>query len=494
MAGDSSPAIVLFATQTTAAKTTGTSTLARVHPTLKTLMSWRRAAALGFLASTLIAWGSANKEFVFNKSAWPDPIANAIGELAPQPWDRIFIVVGVALLCWVWYRLRPHTNQPWVAHPGLLVAVWSLPLLLAPPVLSPDAVLYADTGWILSQGQSPYDTGLTMAGGPFAPYVDTLWAGSGVAYPPLSLRVHQIVVAITGAHPYWSVVAMRIPAVIGVALIGVLIPRIVAGLNPEADEAELTFLDARAQWWAWLNPMLLVHFIGGSHNDALMAGFSLLSVWVVLRWHHWIARWVIAPALVGVAMTLKQQAGLTVLAVAGLPILSTLQSTPLPRRLWLLGRRTVGVTAVAIVSFVLVSLATGLGFGWTRWMNLMGEARTPAPFAILAHGGGAILQWLGHDPTGWKTVVGLISNLVLVGVLAWIVIWWSDRPFQAVGWSSLAVAVLGQALHPWYLPWSLVFLGLGPLTRTQRWWAGGLIMGFLVWNAFQTVIWHGQYT
>ncbi len=457
-------------------------------------MSWRRAALLGFVASFLIAWGSMNGEFSFNDSGWPSATVNAIGALARQPLDRIFIVAGVILLCWVWYRLRPRTDQPWVSNPGLLVAVWSLPLLLVPPVLSPDAVLYADTGWILMQGQSPYETGLAQAGGPFALYVDPLWAGNGVAYPPLALRVHQLVVAATGVHPYWSIVAMRIPALVGVALIGFLIPRIVAGLNPGATEHELSFLDARAQWWAWLNPMLLVHFVGGIHNDALMAGFSLLAVWVVLRWRHWAVNWLLAPALVGVAMALKQQAGLTVLAVAGLPILAQLESTPLPRRLWLLGRRTAGVTAVALVSFAGVSWASRLGFGWVEWMNLMGEAQTPAPFGLLNHGGSAVIEWLGHDPAAWKSAVGTASTVVLLSTLAWIVIRWSDRPFMAVGWSSLAVAVLGQALHPWYLPWSLVFLGLGPLSRTQRWWAGGLIMGFLVWNAFQTVIWHGQYT
>lgn len=454
-------------------------------------MSWPLAALLGLAATTLMAWGNAHDEFAFNPDGWLHPTVRALGDLAPIPVNRVLLVAGAALLSWVWWRLRPHDAQPWVRRPGLLVAVWAVPLLLTPPMLTGDPVLYADTGWIQLQGLNPYTTGLTEAGGPYAASVDPLWAGNGVAYPPLSLLVNRWVVALAGADPYWGFIAMRIPAIAGVALIALLIPRVVAALNPQADPSELDVLDARARWWALVNPLLVVHFIGGAHNDALMAGVSLLAVWVAVRWRTPWVHWLVAPALVGVAMALKQQAGLTVLAVAGLPVLDALGRTPLPRRLWLLGVRTAGVTAVAVATFVAVSLASGLGFGWTGWLNLMGAAGTPAPFWLLQELGGRALDALGADSSGWRLVIGLGSNLVLLGVLAWVVLRWSDRPFQAVGWGSLAVAVLGQSMHPWYVPWSLAFLGLGPLTHRQRGWLGGFVMAFLVWNALQTAVWHG---
>ena len=37
----------------------------------------------------------------------------------------------------------------------------------------------------------------------------------------------------------------------------------------------------------------------------------------------------------------------------------------------------------------------------------------------------------------------------------------------------------------------LALLGLVPLTRRQRLWVAGFVVAFLVWNAFQTVVWHG---
>ncbi|HRL49406.1 MAG TPA: hypothetical protein PLA49_08485, partial [Propioniciclava sp.] len=149
------------------------------------------------------------------------------------------------------------------------------------------------------------------------------------------------------------------------------------------------------------------------------------------------------------------------------------------------------VTAIAVATFVALSLVTGKGFGWTAWLSLMGSAGTPAPFALLSAWGGDAVAALGADPAGFRAVVGVASNFVLLAVLAWVVVRFSDRPVAAVGWGSLAVAILGQSMHPWYFPWSLALLGLVPLTTRQRGWVAGFVMAFVTWNAVQTVLWHG---
>lgn len=470
------------------------------RPEASPRLSTGAAAAIGFVATLLIAWGTTNDEFSFAPDGWPSAAVKAVGRTIPWPFDYVVIVAGAWLLCWLWWRLRPWsgplgvirrkdalptpepTDRPGVRRPLVVYALWTLPLLLIPPVMSADATLYADAGYMVTRGVNPYEAGLTGAGGPYAGQVDPLWVGNGVAYPPLTLLVNAAVVTLTGAHPYLAIAAMRVPALLGVALMAFAIVRIqrVRGKSPDA-----------ALWWGVLNPLCLLHFVGGAHNDALMAGASLTAIWLVVEFPRvWGVRWLLAPALVGVAMALKQQGGLTVLAVAGLPILDALRRAILGRRLWLLGWRTAAVTAVAVATFAAITAASGLGLGWSKWLTLMGSAGTIAPFGMISQYGGILLRFAGTDPAAFKLVVALISNTVLLAVLAWIVVRWSDRPLHAVGWGSLALAILGQALHPWYVPWSLAVLGLDRLTPRQRWWLAAFVIGFVAWHSFQSSVWY----
>ena len=435
----------------------------------------------GFLGAIAVAWGGCHPEFSFTGS-WPSDVVNAIGLSAPLPLDRILIVIGVAAITWGWWHIRPTPTRPPV-HAATVLGLWSLPLLAAPPVLSNDAILYADLGWTLGAGADPYQVGLASSGGPFAYLVDPLWAGSGVAYPPLTLRLEQLVVQASGADAYWSVAAMRLPALLAVAAMLLLVPRIAALLGiPQRG----------AIWLGVLNPLLLLHFIGAGHNDAPMVALSLTAIWITCRWPAWWSSLVVAPMVVGIAMAFKQQGGLTVIAVAGLPVAATLAALPLAGRLWLLGWRTAVATLVTVATFVAVSLASGLGFGWTGWLDLMGLAGTPAPLALLSKGGALLWAYGGGSYTAFLIIAGRVGTVILLLVLAWIAVRFADRPLSLVAWGSLAIAVLGQALHPWYLPWSLALLALVPLTRRQRYWVFGFAIAFCVWNAIQTVIWHGQ--
>ncbi len=436
---------------------------------------------VGLVGTLLVAWGSCHPEFTFSPDGWAAGWVNAIGLAAPLPWNRVVLVTGAVALTWAWWHVRPTRKRPPV-HAGLTLGLWALPLLLVPPVLSPDAVLYADLGWTVGSGANPYDVGLATTGGPFAAQVDPLWAGSGVAYPPLTLRVAQLVVMAAGAHPYWSVVAMRVPSLLAVAAMLWLVPRIATRLG----------LHRRGTvWLGVLNPLLVLHFLGAAHNDAPMVATTLAAIWVVLRWPEWWSAFLAGPLLVGLAMAFKQQGGLAVIAVAGLPVAAELARLPLSRRLVLLGWRTLVTTAVAVTGFVAASLAAGLGNGWVEWLDLMGLANTPAPLALLGKGGAILWAGAGGSFTGFLIVAGRVGTVILLLVLVWIGVRFADRPLSLVAWGSLAVAVLGQALHPWYLPWSLALLALVPLTRRQRYWVFGFAIAFCVWNAVQTAVWHG---
>jgi hypothetical protein len=150
-------------------------------------------------------------------------------------------------------------------------------------------------------------------------------------------------------------------------------------------------------------------------------------------------------------------------------------------------------TVVALIAFLGICFGSGLGLGWITWLDLMGKAATPAPLAMLSKLGSWLVFVNGGDATVFARNAGLVTTGMLAVVVLLIYLYFSDRPLAVVAWGSLAVAVGGQAMHPWYLPWSLVLLGLVPLTLTQRRWVYGLALAFTIWNAIQTVLWHGQY-
>ena len=120
----------------------------------------------------------------------------------------------------------------------------------------------------------------------------------------------------------------------------------------------------------------------------------------------------------------------------------------------------------------------------------MGKAGTAAPFSLLAQAGELLIESAGGDPSAWLAAVGTASTLTLLVVLAWVLVRFADRPLAAVAWGSLAVSVLGQSMHPWYIPWSIALLALLPLTRRQFGWTTAFLVAFAIWNAVQTVVWH----
>lgn len=415
--------------------------------------AWRvPAVKRGLLATTLLFVGSLTPAYLPQNSPWWEPI-RALG------WDTwpakvigtALVVAAVVLLVDAWFRLRPGLYQDFKHWAVLLI--WSLPLLFAPPIFSHDAYSYAAQGWLLHNGLNPYDTPVSVLPGAFADQVSWVWRYTPAPYGPLALQISHLMVVVGGLNPYYSTLLMRIPALIGVALIVYFLPRLAARLGADV---QLT------AWFSTINPLLVIDLVGGMHNDSLMIGLIIVALYLTHRRPQWF--W-LGAVIVGVAAAIKQPALLAAYPVALIGLPWQWNTSHVLNKL----ARAAVSSAIAVATFVAISLATGLNFGWLNALDVPGRVVTLAPLSLIGEGlrllcVAAGRPELGTQIAGGLLVAGVVASALIVAYLAVTVA--RHRPVTFLSWSYLWIALLGPAMHSWYLLWGGLLL---PLTRpTER--------------------------
>lgn len=412
----------------------------------------------GVLGSFLLVLGSLTPAFL--------PRASQGGDLVPFPWlGSVLLLVGSALLLDGWLRLRPGrgalTRSGRRPRYAAVLLVWSAPLVFAPPILSGDAYAYAAQGWLLAHGLDPYQMGPAALTGSWADQVDPIWLQTPTPYGPLALTLQYVTVAAVGDNAYAAAWAMRLWALLGTALLAHSIPRIANRLGMDAP---------RAMWLGVLNPLVLMHFVGGAHNDALMVGLLALGLQLATRRHLF---W--AAVAVGLAAGVKQPAAMAVVAIT-VVALRPAADPPTPERGWPSRRQVINcliALVVVVATFVLSSTVTGMGFGWIQAMSVPGGAMTLSPPTQLGAGIQLLLAWAGHNAAAQAALeltrtVGLV---IAFGLIAWLTLRVAARrPWTALVASLLALVLGGPALHAWYLLWPGALVGLVPYRR----WIGRL--------------------
>ncbi len=409
----------------------------------------QRSELIGLAGSVLLAVAA------WLASPWGLGFAGRDNVLATRWAHSLPAALGVGLLFVGWLGLRHATvSRLWRSF-----ALWSAPLMACPPVLSKDVWAYLEQGWIVLQGHNPYLTALSTIGGPFADRVDAYWQATTTVYPPLALLVSAGVVALSGADPFWSLLAMRVPGLLSVVVTGVCLPRIAraAGQQP-----------GRALWLGLINPLVIVHFIGGAHNDAWAVALGVAGIWVSLRWPGW---WPAGCLLVGLAMAVKQPLGLAMVAVGLVGVAAGPGATALDawrgviwKAAW---RLPLGLIAT-LVGFAIPTFASGWGMGWATGTGSPQSAGSQS----IAHTVAATLQLV----TGWPMAdaVAVVAPIFLaagVGIIA--VLMWrygARRPITFTALGLVAFAFTYPSLQPWYALWGGVLLGAVVLGRSATAW------------------------
>lgn len=418
-----------------------------------------RITWIGLVGSLLLcvsAWLTAPQPWGLGFASRDQPMAVRWVQTAPA-------AVGVVLLFAAWLTSSAASSREiWRRF-----WIWSVPLLVCPPLLSKDVWAYLEQGWIVAQGFNPYTVGLGTIGGPFGEFVDAYWQQTTTVYPPLALLIQAGVVALSQGHPLVGALLMRLPGLLSVVAIGAVLPRIARRI--EAPES-------RALWWGLVNPLVLVHFIGGAHNDAWGLALAIAGLWLAVRWPR---AWWAGSVLVGLAMAVKQPLGLWLVPVA----LIGLAATGTPRQAWrdVWGRAAVrlstGLIGVA-AGFALPTLASGWGLAWATGSGAPQSVGSQSLAHTLSDG---LRILMGAD---LATAHGIVDPIVLGGGLA-VMIWLGWRhaatsPVTFVVWGLCVFALAYPSLQPWYLLWGGIGLGLVDLRPGARRWVIGAVAGFLV--------------
>ncbi|MFB7357746.1 polyprenol phosphomannose-dependent alpha 1,6 mannosyltransferase MptB [Streptomyces gardneri] len=395
----------------------------------------RWLGAAGSLAVALGGWAAGTLPVRGGGGLW-EPRGSALTVAG-----AVLAYLGLTLLVAAWWRYGVLLARG--VRDGVLRTLvwWTAPLLLAPPLYSADVYSYIAQGGMVLEGHDVYGGGPSVLGpgelgADAAASVGGNWTDTPAPYGPVFLLLAEAVVGPTGGAIVPAVLGMRLIALGALALI-VWAVRGLAGGAADRDGAV---------WLAALNPLLLIHVVGGMHNDGLMIGLMLGGVLLAAR-----GRWVLGCALVGLAMMVKSPAAVALLFIGvmiarrdGGGVRGVAKGLVLP-----------GLVAGGVA--VAATLAAGTGFGWLRTQSVAGAIHTA--LSVTSDLGLALGTLLADDPDPVKGVVqklGLLVAVALILALAWRA--WKGRidPVLGLGLALVALVALSPMVQPWYLLWGTV--------------------------------------
>ncbi|ANY05104.1 hypothetical protein AFB00_00835 [Pseudonocardia sp. HH130630-07] len=383
----------------------------------------------------------------------------------------IVILGGLTLMVWAWVRLGREVLAHRLGGRAVLTlsAVWALPMLVTPPLFTRDPYSYLAQGALPLAGFDPYVFGPDAMGGVLTDNVHFFWQETPAPYGPLFILLAQGIAWLVGQNVLLGVIVMRLSLVTGVLLLVAVLPTLTRLLGGRP---------AVALWIAVANPVMIVHMIGGVHNDLLVVGLLPLAALLALR-----DRFVAAVAVASLAMAVKASAGLI------LPFLVLVWAAKLTGGFW---ARLVRAGAPSVVVYLIV-------FGGSTWLTGLGLGWLPALSAP-----SMIVNWLSWS-TGAGQVAGSLARIVvdevtmqafvevfraIGGVLLALLIaalWWRSRDGGTTAVRNAAIAmafaaVLSPTTLPWYLSWGFCLLAMAAWSeRGLQWVIAGSVWLMIVY-------------
>ncbi|HEX6206614.1 MAG TPA: polyprenol phosphomannose-dependent alpha 1,6 mannosyltransferase MptB [Solirubrobacterales bacterium] len=304
---------------------------------------------------------------------------------------------------------------------------------MAPVLLSHDVYSYVDYARLgVRHGLDPY-VHPPLAAPQDPAYAEVTWTEATSAYGPLfTLATYPLAWLPVGA----AVAILKAVAALSVLGIAAVASRLATprGIDP-----------LRAAAFVALNPLVLVHVVGGAHNDGLTMLLAMLAVAAVLS-----SRELAGGAALTAAIATKAAAAF----IAPFALLGCAGSSPTgPNAVYLPAFRPVGrFLAGAGLAATIIGVAAWLGFGWD-WLHgfgLAGENQSRTSYMSIPI---TTARLTGLDPDAIRLAAAILFAAAIAYLLVWT--WRGNDWVRAAAWAALALLLATAWLLPWYLIWVL---------------------------------------
>lgn len=362
-----------------------------------------------------------------------------------------YVATALAIAGWIGVGTVAWRGQLSVRAAIVALVVWSVPLLLGPPIFSKDLYSYVGQGLIAHRGLNPYTRPPSVLGnGPLLSSIASVWRHSPAPYGPFFVEIARgITAAVTGSIVS-QVLAVRALEIAGMVLLATFLPRLAARLGADR---------GMALWLGALSPLALLSFMASGHNDCLMIGLVVAGVSLSLDGRRSIG---LVLCALGALVKAPAAAALVFLAI------DELRASGWARRTWGVLAK---VVAIPVATVLAVTLSSGLGWRWLEPSNLKIPAELHIDATPTVSLGVAISRILSvvhiHAPQAATVTVvqGVGSVLAAIGGIWLVVRFRRENLVRVLAALLLLVVLAGPTLWPWYLSWGIVLLAA---TRSQR--------------------------
>lgn len=431
-----------------------------------------RPARLGFAAAVLITLGGLGA----GSTRQHDPVL----ESARLSWLRfghglvvssVVLWTGVAIMLFAWLWLgRRMLERPGPEKPRLdeftmkaTAAFWLAPLLVSVPLFSRDTYSYLAQGALLRDGFDPYVVAPIGNSNPLLDNVSPIWTTTTAPYGPAFILVAKFVTLVVGDHVIAGTMLLRLCMLPGLALLIWAAPRIARHIGADG---------AVALWICALNPLVIVHLMGGVHNEMLMVGLMMAGIALMFSRRH-----VAGAALIAVGVAVKAT------AILALPFMVWVWMRHLPgNRLRAFVTASAASLTTVIAVFAVLSTVAGVGLGWLTALagsvKIINWLTVPTAVANLTNVIGGLFTTVNFY--GVLEVTRLAGIAVIAVTLP--VLWWRFRhddreALVGTAWAMVVVVLFVPAALPWYYTWPLAVASSLAQSRA----AIALIAAFSTW-------------